>query len=210
MILRALPHSPYVRKVRVFAIETGQEDAFDIVEAHVFDPETPLLGENPLGKVPTLILDDGSALYDSTVICEYLDARHEGTPLIPRDGSTRIDALRRNALADGFGQAATWNIRERYRPEDERSGDYMAYYERAIARSLSTMEAEAPHWPADRFDIGDIATACALSYLDFRYADRGWQNRYPVLAAWQEAVNERESMRATPLEPYTGPLQPQA
>lgn len=208
MILRALPHSPYVRKVRVFALETGQGDAFELVETHVFDPETPLLAENPLGKVPTLVLDDGAALYDSTVICEYLDQRHAGARLIPPDGPARIEALRRNALADGLAQVATWNIRERYRAEHERSGDYMAYYERAIARSLAALAAEVAGWPDGRFDIGDIATACALSYLDFRYADRAWQKRYPALGAWQGRANARPSMKATPLEPYGGPLQP--
>ncbi len=209
MILRALPHSPYVRKGRVCAVETGQGDAFDVVETHVFDPETPLLAENPLGKVPTLILDDGSAIYDSTVICEYLDGRHDGPPLIPREGPARIDCLRRNALADGLGQAATWNIRERYRPPEERSGDYMAYYERAIGRSLAALDADCAGWPAGRFDLGDISTACALSYLDLRYTERRWQNRYPALAAWQDGANGRPSMAATPLGPYSGPLQPQ-
>lgn len=213
MILRALPHSPYVRKVRVFALENGQDAALEVVETHVFDPETPLLAENPLGKVPTLVLDDGTTIYDSTVICEYLDSlpggSHDGAPLIPRAGMARIDCLRRNALADGLGQAATWNIRERYRPEDERSGDYMAYYERAIGRSLAALEAEAADWPADRFDLGDISTACALSYLDLRYPDRAWQNRYPTLGAWQARANLRPSMAATPLGPYSGPMQPQ-
>jgi glutathione S-transferase len=206
MILRFLPHSPYVRKVLVAAHELGAIDGIEIVEAHVFDPETPLLDENPLGKVPALIRDDGSVLYDSTVICEWLDAEDGHNRLFPAPGEARIQALRRNALGDGLGQAATWNIRERYRPENERSEGYMAYYERTIDRSLAALEKETP---ADgRFDIGDIAVACAISYLDFRYPDRGWRERFPALGGWIAQALARPSMAATGLGPYSGPLSP--
>lgn len=211
MRLHFLPHSPYVRKVLVVAHETGQADAIEIVEAHVFDPATPLRADNPLGKVPALVRDDGPPLYDSTVICEWLDSRHDGPPRFPRvcppGGEARWQALRLNALGDGLGQAATWNIRERYRPEDERSGDYMAYYEATIGRCLEALEKEADAF-REAFGIGEISIACALSYLDFRYPDRGWRDRYPTLGAWFDRVSERPSMRATPLAAYSGPLQP--
>ncbi len=212
MILRFLPHSPYVRKVLVAAHETGQADTLEIVEAHVFDPETPLMAENPLGKVPALVRDDGSVLYDSTVICEWLDARHDGARLFPEPGEARWRALRRNALGDGLGQAATWNIRERYRPDGERSEGYMAYYDRAIGRTLAALDAEATAPPAagDAIDIGDIAVACALSYVDFRYPDLDWRAARPALGAWTDAVFARPSFAATPLGPYNGPLQPAA
>jgi len=214
MILRFLPHSPYVRKVLVAARELGVIDAIDVVEAHVFDPETPLLDENPMGKVPALIRDDGSVLYDSTVICEWLDGEDGRDQLFPAAGEARIQALRRNALGDGLGQAATWNIRERYRPDDERSEGYMAYYERTIDRCLAALEAEARDegWDfaaADgRFDIGDIAVACAISYLDFRYPERGWREQCPTLGGWVAGAFARPSMTATELSPYTGPLSP--
>jgi len=210
MILRFLPHSPYVRKVLVAAHELGAIEEIEIVEAHVFDPATPLLGENPMGKVPALVRDDGSVLYDSTVICEWLDARDGRTRLFPANGEARIQALRRNALGDGLGQAATWNIRERYRPDGERSDGYMAYYERTIERCLAALEdeAQADDGAARRFDIGDIAIACALSYLDFRYPDRGWRGRYPALAGWCAEGLARPSMAATGLAAYSGPLSP--
>jgi len=210
MLLRFLPHSPYVRKVLVAAHELGLADRIEIVEAHVFDPETPLLAENPMGKVPALIRDDGTVLYDSTVICEWLDGEDGRNRLFPPAGEARIQALRRNALGDGLGQAATWNIRERYRPEGERSDAYMAYYERTIERCLAALEAEAADLLAAerRFDIGDIAVACAISYVDFRYPERGWRERYPGLAGWIARASERPSMAATPLGPYTGPLSP--
>jgi len=207
MILRSLPHSPYVRKVRVAAHELGL--ALDCVEAHVFDPATPLLGENPLGKVPALVRDDGSVLYDSTVICQYLDALHADPRLFPREGEALWQALRRNALGDGLAQAATWNIRERYRAEGERSPRYQAYYERTIDRCFAALEAEAPALAA-RFGIGEIAIACAISYVDFRYPDRGWRTAAPHLRAWYNAAHARSSMRATELQPYKGPLQPAA
>ena len=209
MILRSLPHSPFVRKVRVAAHEIGLAHLVECVEAHVFDPATPLLGENPLGKVPTLVRDDGSVLYDSTVICQYLDTLHEGARLFPPEGEALWLALRRNALGDGLGQTATWNIRERYRAEGERSPRYMAYYERALERCFAALEGEAPSF-GRRFGIGEISIACALSYVDFRYPDRGWRKSAPHLGAWYDGVHQRPSMAATKLMPYHGPLQPAA
>jgi glutathione S-transferase len=209
MILRSLPHSPYVRKVRIAAHETGLAGRIDCVEAHVFDPATPLLAENPLGKVPALVRDDGSVLYDSTVICQYLDTLHQGARLVPPEGEALWQALRRNALGDGLGQAATWNIRERYRPEGERSARYQAYYERTIDRSFAALEGEATAFAA-HFGIGEISIACAISYVDLRYPDRGWRKAAPRLGAWYDGVRTRPSMRATELRPYTGPLQPAA
>ncbi|HUT47989.1 MAG TPA: glutathione S-transferase [Alphaproteobacteria bacterium] len=208
MILRFLPHSPYARKVVVAAHELGMIDAIEVVEAHVFDPETPLLAENPMGKVPALIRDDGSVLYDSTVICEWLDAQDGQNRLFPAAGEARIQALRRNALGDGLGQAATWNIRERYRPDGERSDGYMAYYERTIDRCLAALEAEDIETAGRRFDIGDVATACAISYLDFRYPDRAWRERFPKLGAWVAQTSKRPSMEATGLAAYDGQLSP--
>ncbi|MGH7006553.1 MAG: glutathione S-transferase family protein, partial [Alphaproteobacteria bacterium] len=187
MLLRALPHSPYVRKVRVVSHEAGLADRLQYVEAHVFDPATPLLGENPLGKVPALVRDDGSVLYDSTVICQYLDTLHSGPRLFPPEGEALWQALRRNALGDGFAQAATWNIRERYRAEGERSPRYMAYYERGIDRTFTALEAEAPAL-GTHFDIGAISIACALSYVDLRYPDRAWRKSSPRLGAWYDMV----------------------
>lgn len=210
MILRFLPHSPYARKVMVAANELGVIDTIEVIEAHVFDPETPLLAENPLGKVPALIRDDGSTLYDSTVICEWLDAQDGRNQIFPASGEARIQALRRNALGDGLGQAATWNIRERYRPDGERSDSYMAYYERTIDRCLAALEVEADDMAAanGRFDIGDIAIACAISYLDFRYPDRAWREQLPRLGAWVAQASQRPSMQATGLAAYDGPLKP--
>jgi glutathione S-transferase len=210
MILRFLPHSPFVRKVLVVAHETGQADQLQIETAHVFDLTTPLLKENPLGKVPALVMEDGSTLYDSTVICEFLDARHDGPKFFPEAGPDRWTALRRNALGDGLGLAATAEIRESYRPENDRSDDYIAYYRRGIDRSLTVLEQEAASGSAT-FDIGDISVACALSYVDFRFAELDWRATCPALGQWYDALSTRPSMAATPLAPYEGgPMQPKA
>lgn len=214
MLLRSLPHSPYVRKVLVTAYETGLMPRIEVVETHVFDPATPLLNENPLGKVPTLIRDDGSVLYDSTVICQYLDAlastERPGvrSRLFPAEGEPLWRALRRNALGDGLAQAATWNIRERHRPVGERSETYMKYYQRAIDRSFKTLEVEAGEGMNPTLDIGDISIACALSYIDFRYRDLDWRASCPMLATWYDSLLQRPSFEMTPLGPYSGPLSP--
>jgi glutathione S-transferase len=214
MLLRALPHSPYVRKVLVTAHETGLRPRIDVVETHVFDPATPLLAENPLAKVPTLTCDDGVVLYDSTVICQYLDAlAYAEKPggqarLFPAEGEPLWRALRRNALGDGLAQAATWNIRERYRPDGERSDTYLRYYRRAIDRSLAALEAEARAGVAPGLDIGDVAIMCALSYLEFRHSDLDWRRSHPALGRWCDALAERPSFATTPLAAYRGPLSP--
>jgi glutathione S-transferase len=214
MLLRALPHSPYVRKVLVTAHETGLRPRIDVVETHVFDPATPLLDENPLAKVPTLTRDDGVVLYDSTVICQYLDALAHAEQtgrrprLFPAEGEPLWRALRRNALGDGLAQAATWNIRERYRPDGERSDTYMRYYRRAIVRSLAVLEAEARAGVGASFDIGDIAIMCALSYLDFRHSDLEWRRSHAALGQWCDTLAERPSFATTALAPYRGPLSP--
>ena len=173
----------------------------------MFDPQTPLRAENPAGKVPALVRGDGSVLYDSTVICEWLDMREGKHRLLPKADEARIQSLRRNALGDALGQAATWNIRERYRPDGERSPGYMAYYAATMERCLAALENEAGEIAAD-FDLGAISIACALSYVEFRYPDLDWRAAAGKLAAWFEEISARPSMLATELGPYTGPLSP--
>jgi glutathione S-transferase len=207
MLLYTLPHSPFVRKVRVAARELGLAGRIREETAHVFDPATPLLAANPTGKVPALVREDGSVLYDSGVICEFLDALAGGGRIFPPAGEARWRALRLEALADGLGQAATWNIRERYRPEGERSPRYLAYYERALVRCLDAVDAEVAGF-GDGFGIGEIAAAAALSYVDLRYPERPWRAKHRALGAWYDRVALRPSMLETALGPYAGPLQP--
>jgi glutathione S-transferase len=190
--------SPYVRKVMVVAIETGQESDVDLTPRKV-SPVAPL-GEvnrdNPLGKVPCLVTDDGQALFDSRVICEYLDSRHDRPKLFPA-GPARWPALRRQAQADGMLDAG---ILARYetvlRPEERRWPDWIAGQKAKIARALDALEGEAEGF-GDAVDIGTIAVGCALGWLDFRYAADDWRAGRPALAAWFERFAKRPSMAAT-------------
>jgi glutathione S-transferase len=190
--------SPYVRKVMVVAIETGQESDLDLTPRKV-SPVAPL-GEvnrdNPLGKVPCLVTDDGQALFDSRVICEYLDSRHDRPKLFPA-GPARWPALRRQAQADGILDAG---ILARYetvlRPEERRWPDWIEGQKAKIARALDALEGEAEGF-GDAVDIGTIAVGCALGWLDFRYAKDDWRAGRPALAAWFERFAKRPSMAAT-------------
>lgn len=190
--------SPYVRKVLVLAHETGQAEAIEIVPVAAVpterNPDT--VGHNPLGKVPTLVLDDGTALFDSRVICEYLDARSAGPRLFP-DGEARWDALARQALADGLLDAALLLRYERVlRPATARWDAWEAGQVAKIAGALDRIEATLAG-PASALDIGAVATACALGYLDFRFPDLGWRTGRPDAAAWYEAFGQRPSMQRT-------------
>jgi glutathione S-transferase len=207
MLLRYLPHSPYVRKTLVVAHEKGLAERIEIVEAHVFDPSDPVHDDNPIGKVPALVRDDGSVLYDSNVICEYLDSLSPKPRLIPADGEARLIALRRNALGDGLSQAATWGMRERIRPEGEGSDTYIGYFDRTMSKCLAAADSEVTDVP-DQPGLGEISIACALSYIDLRYPDLDWRGEYFPLGQWYELICQRPSMTATPLGPYDGPRNP--
>lgn len=189
--------SPYVRKVRVLAMETGLADRIELAKVAVtpVGPDSALCADNPIGKIPTLVRDDGSALYDSRVICEYLDSLHDGSRMFPESGDARWTALRRQALADGILDAAVNTRYETFlRPENFRWPDWMDGQMRKIRRSLDVLETEPL---GDSVDIGTISIACALGYLDFRYADEGWRDTRPKLASWYDMFSSRPSMSET-------------
>ena len=191
--------SPYVRKVMVVAIETGQEDALELTARKVSPvvPEAEVNRDNPLGKVPCLVTDDGQALFDSRVICEYLDSRQGGAQLFPAAGPARWTALRRQAQADGILDAG---ILARYeillRPEEQRWPDWVEGQKAKMARALDALEQEAASF-GTTVDIGTIALGCALGWLDFRYAADDWRAGRPTLAAWFGGFAARPSMTAT-------------
>ena len=162
--------SPYVRKVRIVAIEKGLAGRIELVAANPWPDPAVAAAANPLGKVPALLLDDGTAVYDSPVICEYLDSLVPATPLIPRAGPARWAVLRQQALADGILDAAVGIVLERRRPEAERSLAAQTRAADAIRRSVVALRDEVR--PADApFDLGQIAMAVALGYLEFRLGD---------------------------------------
>jgi glutathione S-transferase len=189
------PTSPYARKCRVVAIEKGLAAQLTLTAASPLSNPPELHAANPLGKVPALVLADGSCIVDSRVICEYLDTLSSAPRLIPADPAARIACRTREALADGIADAAFSRTMERLRPELQRSPDWTARWTNAIRRSVAHFNTNLP----DRTqpDLGDIALACALAYVDFRHADLGWDAEAPALRAWLTATLARPSLAET-------------
>jgi glutathione S-transferase len=197
MKLHWSPRSPFVRKVMIVAHERGLLDRILCVRtvAAMTKPHAELMQDNPLSKIPTLVLDDGSVLYDSPVICEYLDGFGEAPKLFPAASKARFEALRRQALGDGFLDMMVMlrNECERAHPSEV----HMASTAARKAAVLQSLEHEAETLGAAPFGIGHIAIGCALSYLDFRFADEDWRNGYPRIACWHATFARRNSVRAT-------------
>jgi glutathione S-transferase len=189
--------SPFVRKCLVAAHELGLRDRIETVAAtaHPVTRDPALIAVNPLGQVPTLVLDDGSTLYDSRVICDYLNTLAGGA-IIP-GGDGRWSVLREEALADGVTDAALLTRYETTaRPEALRWAEWIAGQLDKVACGLASLEARAADF-GDRVDLGTIAWGCALGYLDFRFASLAWRDRHPNAAAWFAWFGGRESMATT-------------
>lgn len=196
MKLRYSPTSPFVRKVMMVAIECGLDGGLDLEKTDAWSPQTDLPKHNPLSKVPALILDDGTTLYDSPVICEYLDTLHDGARLFPPPGPARWAALRQQALADGICDAAVLRRLELNRADGERSPAWAERQRLAVARACDALEAEAASLPTEP-TIGTLAVLAALAYLDFRWGHEDWRQDRPTLAAWFRTASDRESFRRT-------------
>ena len=196
------PTSPYVRKVTVLLHETGQFEAVELVagSGSPIDPGTAPLEANPLGKVPALERPDGPALYDSRVICRYLDARANGgagAGLYPK-GARHWDTLTVEATGDGILDAALLMIYEvRIRPEALRYAPWVEGQWAKVDRALDVLETRWMDHLEGPLEAGQIAVGCALGYLDFRHDARGWRNGRPRLAAWYAGFAARPSMMAT-------------
>lgn len=197
MQLRYSQTSPYVRKVMMVAFEAGVADRIEISPTDVWAPDTPIVRDNPLSKIPTLVTEDGLVLFDSPVIAEYLDSLGGGG-LFPATGNARWKALRQQALADGICDAGVLRLLEGRRPESLRSADWADRQRRAVTRALDLLEREVTDLPpADAPTIGGIAVLAALGYLDFRFAKDGWRQGRPGLANWFEAASARDSFKRT-------------
>lgn len=188
--------SPYVRKVVVAGIELGLDGKIVREPTSAWDPGTTLGQVNPLGKVPALVTDDGVALFDSPVICEYLDGVAGGGKLFPPAGPARWTALRRQALADGTSDAAVLRLLESRRPAEKQSADWIARQKTVVARSLDALEAEAKSLGTE-VTIGHVAIGCTLGYLDLRFGADAWRDGRPGLARWYEGFAKRPSMSTT-------------
>lgn len=189
--------SPYARKVRLTILEKGLT-GIEPIAVNPFDLPPALIAANPLSKVPALILVDGNVLYDSPVICEYLDTLAESPRLLPQEGAQRWQVLRRQALCDGILDA-TFNIscEINRRPENERSPDWIGRWCEAIRRSLVVLEGEIGDF-GEAMTLAHIAAGCALSYLDLRVSTLiDWRIAHPHLAVWYRKFELRPSMMAT-------------
>jgi glutathione S-transferase len=177
--------SPYVRKVNACAIKRGIDKQIERVKIGTTDPA--LLKHNPLSKVPTLMLDDGTSLYDSPVICEYLDSIGSAPKLFPAPGPARWKALTQEALGDGILDATQPRRREIALPQDDGRKAYIALQQGKVKNALEVLEKDAAGL-GDLTTIGEIAIGCALGYLDFRYANEPWRPSHPKLEAWYAKV----------------------
>lgn len=200
MKLRYSPTSPYVRKVMVVALETGLAERIERIATTVAPtkPNEEVARENPLVKVPALTTDDGLVLYDSPVICEYLDTQHNGAKLFPASGKARWMALRQQALGDGILDAAILGRYEILRPKEYQWQDWIDAQLRKVRGALAALEIEAGAGDlGGPLTIGLITVGCALGYLDFRYASEDWRSRQRRLAVWFDDFSQRKSMQLT-------------
>jgi glutathione S-transferase len=183
MILRSSPASPFGRKVRIALSVLGLDDEVKIETADTNDANDNLRRQNPLGKIPVLIDEDGTAVYDSRVILDYLDQRAGGGKIVPRDASARLAALRLQALCDGILDASILTVYEtRWRKAESHEPKWLEHQAGKVARGLATLEA-APPALNGMPHVGQITLACTLGYRDFRFGN-GWRGDHPRLVAW--------------------------
>ena len=191
--------SPYARKVRIVLAEKKIEA--DFVPENVWTPETTIGQHNPLGKIPCLVMDDGSAVFDSRVIVEYVDTLSPVGKLIPADGRERAAVKTWEALADGLLDAG---ILTRYeatlRPAEQQSPAWVERQMSKIDAALKSMSiglGESTHCHNNQFSLADIAVGCALGYLDFRFPSLDWRAPYPNLEALYQGLMQRQSFKDT-------------
>ncbi|GAB2180321.1 glutathione S-transferase [Denitratisoma sp. agr-D3] len=190
--------SPYTRKVRVVLAEKKIDCDFQVVVAA--DPEGPVISYNPLARVPVLVLDDNTALFDSPVIVEYLDNAAPNNKLLPQPSRERIEVKQKEALADGLMDAAVAIRLETMRSKKEQSAAWIERNRAVVQRSLARIAAELGENPwstGTHFGLADIATGCALGYLDLRFAEIDWRGEFPNLARLHEKLMQRPSFAET-------------
>jgi len=193
--------SPFVRKVNVLAIEVGLGKQIEWVTTNPWQAEDNLTAENPLSKIPTLITDNEKVIYDSRVICEYLDSRHDGNKMIPTEGESRWQVLRLQALADGILEAGILRFLERKRSIELQSEDFDSMQKNSVERGLNYLENTVSDWGSN-LDLGVLSVACTLGWLDFRFADDNWRANRSKLTDWYESFSKRPSMINTiPTDP---------
>jgi len=199
MKLHWSPRSPFVRKVMIFAHEVGLAARIELIRTVVAMSQAncELLRINPIGKIPTLITDEGEALFDSTVICEYLDSLHGGPRYFPQAPRERWRALRWHALGDNMLDNLILWRNEILRPKAQQSPEMLAALEAKIRSSLAFLDTQAAPLGQTPIGIGHVGIATALGYLDFRFPRMAWRDEHPGVAAWYETFSQRPSIRNT-------------
>jgi glutathione S-transferase len=194
MVLRSSPASPFGRKVRIAIALLGFDSETQIEPADPTNVTDTLRKQNPLGKIPALIAEDGMVYYDSRVILEFLDERAGGGRIIPRDRRARLAALRLEALSDGILDASILTVYEaRWRAREHHEQKWLEHQAGKVTRGLAALEANPPaldHAPGGLPNVGQIALACALGYRDVRFGE-GWRNEHPRLVAWLDSFAAR-------------------
>jgi glutathione S-transferase len=201
MKLYYTPTSPFVRKVLIAAHELGLAERVEttLLRPSPLAPNAELSGANPLSKIPALILDDGTGLYDSRVICEYLETlRAPGVPaLVPASGPERFRTLRLQALCDGVLEAGILVFYERaMRPPALHWEDWLAGQTQKVLQGLDALERECAHF-GDDVDLAQVAAGATIGWLEFRNVCGDLRSSRPRLFAWYERFSARPSMRAT-------------
>lgn len=187
------PNSPYARKCRVLILEKGLQDKIELVSVMPSDNPPALIAANPIGSVPTLIMDNGESLCESPVICEYLDSLTEQNPLFPVEKTARFKMLGLAALGSGIMDMAVAIVMEGRRPEEKRYDVLVKRNEAAILRTIDVIS----KYSLDNWNIGTINVAVALAYVSFRIPHLDWRAEHKKLAEWLDFVNKKPSMLAT-------------
>ena len=198
MKLLYTPNSPYARKVRIVALEKHIE--LELQEVVLGDPDSPLKQHNPLGKIPTLILNDNESLYDSRVIVEYLDFHTPVARLIPQDHNARVSVRRWEALSDGISDAAIAAMLEARRPPEQQSqGNIDKQLDKVkLGLEVLNLDITKKKWCVNEtFSLADIALGCMLGYVDLRFKQLNWQDNYPNLAKHYSVLVKRPSFKQT-------------
>ena len=176
------------------AIQRGIADRIEKIPSNPHASPADLLAQNPLSKVPCLVTDDGVSLFGSQLICEFLETKGEALPLFPSSGPARWRALKFQSLGDGILDAAVPCRGELARPKEDARDAVIARYKAVMARTVDVLESDPPH---AHLDIGSITVACALGYLDFRYASDPWRPNHPKLTAWYKAFAQNACIAET-------------
>ena len=189
--------SPFCRKVMVAAIECGIDDDIEIVTTNPHQSQPGFVALNPFSKIPTLVLDDGTVLFESLLICEYLNELAGGEQVLARPGPGCLRILRKHALGNGIMEASVLRRMESLRATDPDREKNLARQRAIMERALDQVETVIDTF-GDDMDIGNISIAVSLGYIDFRFSDDGWRERRPKLAKWYARVSNRKSLLQTP------------